>query len=300
MDDLIRILDSRGPLTGKELLKETGSDEFSLWAACSRSEAVITKIIGRRYLRLDQQVEEYARLSPSIMREFYSYTVVGTAQYEQEILQKAELLRQEIVETSKKKLHLAQKTIAGLVEAHRDCAIIKKCACFLIAGDVVYQMAHGEPRPETSTGEMVRGSDLDIIVVVEDLPEAVIGTLDAAIYDEKYRLLMSPAHREEIDYIVKDMARVREQLQFKDFKSMVAAKILDEAEYLYGSPDLFHRLKRMLQEQGIPGRLQALEQKAFLDRKNAEDYLLSKARDNLTEEESMKLFYTAEEKEEIF
>jgi hypothetical protein len=299
MKDIVEVLETRGPLTGKELLKEVGSDEFSLWAACSRPGPIITRIIGNRYLRLDIQVEEYARLSPSIMREFYGYTVIGTAKYAQQIEQKAAQLQKEIAAISKKKFALAQKTIANLVEAHAESEAIQRSACFMIAGDVVYGMAHAEPRPESSTGELVRGSDLDIIVVTENLPEPLIGSLDASIYQEKYRLLTNPAYQEEVDYIIKDTARVQEQLQFNDFKSMVAVKILYEAKFLYGSDELFKRIKRALADEGIPEKIRLLEQKARINRQNAQFYLLQ-ARETLSEEESMKLFYTAEEKEEIF
>ncbi|MDO9534827.1 MAG: hypothetical protein Q7J85_05730 [Bacillota bacterium] len=299
MNDIFEILEAHGPLTGKELLREARTDEFSLWAACNRSDKIMTRIIGKRYLRLDVIVEGYARLSPSIMREFYGYTVIGTTKYSQEILLKAELLQKEIAEISKKKFELAQKTIARLVDSHKEFEIIKKCACFMIAGDVVYGMAHAEPRPESSTGELVMGSDLDIIVVVENLPEKIVSSLDTAIHEEKYKLLMNPACREEIDYLVKDISKVQEQLQFNDFKSMVASKILDEAEFLYGSHDIFNKVKEMLLENGIPGIIVSLENKALINRENAESYLL-KAHDTLSEDEAMKLFYTAGEKEEIF
>ncbi len=300
MRDVIEILESCGPLTGKELLKKVDSDEFSLWAFCNQSDQIITGIIGKRYLRLDMHVEEYARLSPSILREFYGYTIIGTAKYTEEIAQKAALLEKEIAEISQKKFELAQNIIAALVDSHQESELIKNCACFIIAGDVVYGMSHAEPRPELSTGELVKGSDLDIIVVVEELPEAVIKSLDLAIYSEKYKLLMSPSGREEIDYIVKDISKVREQLKFKDFKSMVAAKILNEADFLYGSAALFNKVKQMLVEKGIPDRIDFLEKKAIVNRRDAEAYLLQKAKVSSLEEESMKLFHTAGEKEEIF
>lgn len=297
---LIKILDSCGPLTGKELLIKIGCDHFSLWAACNRCDQIITRIIGNRYLRLDKHVKEYARLSPSIMREFYGYTVVGTARYAQEIEKKAAALQQEITEISKRKLELAQTIITNLVETHPHSELIKKCACFMIAGDVVYKMAHAEPRPESSTGELVKGSDLDIIVIFKDLPEPLLSSLDAAIYTEKYKLLINPACREEIDYIIKDISTVQEQLKFKDFKSMVAAKILDEANFLFGSEELFNRVKNMLVEKGIPDKIDSFLKKALINREQAQSYLMLKANEETSEEEFMKLFYTAEEKEEIF
>ena len=299
MDKILEVLTKKGPLTGKELLRELPGDEFSLWVACRRSEDVVSRIVGRRYLRLDIQVEDYARLSPSIMREFFGYTLLGTRSQAGEMARRAEELREELARTSRKKFELARKVMGQLVEEHEEAERINHGAAFMIAGDVVYGMAHGEPRPESSTGELVKGSDLDIIVVTEGLPLEVTASLDAAIYREKHRLLMNPALREEIDSIVKDTGRVRKQLEFQDFKSMVASKILLEAEFLWGSRDLFDRVKEMLAQKGIPERIRALEEKAALDREAAEAYLL-KAPPDLPRDEAMKLFHTAEEKEEIF
>jgi hypothetical protein len=45
---------------------------------------------------------------------------------------------------------------------------------------------------------------------------------------------MAPHVREEIDYVVKDLDRVREQMRFDTFKRMVACKILQEGIFLYG------------------------------------------------------------------
>ncbi len=299
MKDILVALETCGPLTGKELLHEVGSDEFSLWVACNRSDKIVTSIIGERYLRLDIHVEEYARLSPSIMREFYGYTVIGTAEQAKEVKDKAALLQKRMAAISKKKFELAQKVITSLIDTHEDSALIKEQVCFMIAGDVVYGMSHAEPRPESSTGELVKGSDLDIIVVAVNLPEPIMESLDAAIHQEKYQLLKNPASREEIDYIVKDISRVREQMHFKDFKSMVASKILHEADFLCGSQEVFALIKNMLVENKIPAKLHDLEQKALDNREYAEAYLLQ-VQDSLSEEEYMKLFYTAEEKEEIF
>src|SRR5665811_1909286 len=97
-----------------------------------------------------------------------------------------------------------------------------------------YQMAHDVPRPERSTGKMVRGSDLDVVVIVDDrAPEVLVKALDDAIYQQKYRYLINPSVREEIDYIVKRLDRLREQAEFDTFKKMVACKILQEGVLLY-------------------------------------------------------------------
>ncbi len=299
MENILEILETKGPLTGKELLQETSLDSFALWVACNRIKEIFIETVGKRYLRLDRQIEGYARLSPSIMREFYGYTVIGSRNQSEAVRQKARALQNEIREISKKKFALAQKTISQLVETHEDVEIIKKNACFMLAGDVVYDMAHAEPRPETSTGELVKGSDLDIVVVLEGVSEKVQRRLEEAIYAQKYKLLVNPAIREEVDYIIKDLSRVREQLKFIDFKSMVAVKILNEAIFLYGSIELYNKIKIMLKQASIPKKIRSLEKEAQRNRQNAETYLL-KAQYPLSNEEAMKFFYTTEEKEEIF
>ncbi|MEG6522912.1 hypothetical protein [Desulfotomaculum sp. 1211_IL3151] len=299
MDNIIELLDNQGPLTGKQLLEKTKMDEFSAWKICNSSKRVVTKIIGTRYLRLDRQVEGYARLSPSIIREFHGYTVIGTEKNINETRIKAELLRQEIIEISKKKFELAQEVITKIVESQEASHSIKAGACFIIAGDVAYEMSHLEPRPEASTGELVKGSDLDIVVVSQGLPDSTIKALDQAIYIHKNFLLKNPSYNEEIDYIIKDISKVKDQLKFDSFEAMVASKILHEGKFLYGNFDIFKRVKEMLIEEGIPEKIKTLEEEAQMNRNNARTYLLA-YEGQLTDEENMKLFYTKEEKEEFF
>lgn len=299
MDKLIRFLESRGPLTGKDLVFGTGIDTFTAWKKCSSEKQIITRVIGKRYLRLDQKVDGYARLSPSIMREFLNYTIVGPDSRHNAISTMADQLEKTIAAISARKIGLARDTIGRLVKSHPDQAVIISNTCFIIAGDVVYGMAHEEPRPESSTGELVRGSDLDIITVTADLPDHLVQGLDAMIYKEKYSLLMNPALKEEIDYIIKGLATVEEQLQFVDFKAMVASKILDEGLFLFGSRDLFNQIRHMLIGHGIPEKIKALEKKARRKRIEAERILLA-AGHSASHDELMPLFYTTEEREEIF
>lgn len=159
--------------------------------------------------------------------------------------------------------------------------------------------AHLEPRPESSTGELVKGSDLDIVVVTRGLPNNTIKHLDLSIYKQKNFLLRNPSYNEEIEYIIKDISRVESQLEFDSFESMVAAKILYEGQYLYGNYTLFQKIKNMLVAKGIPKKIAALEEKAIINRNKARFSLLNNE-GSLLEEENMKLFYTREEKEEFF
>ncbi|MFC2158823.1 hypothetical protein ACFLT9_13400, partial [Acidobacteriota bacterium] len=61
----------------------------------------------------------------------------------------------------------------------------------------------------------------------------------------------------------------------------------------------FDRIKEMLGEFSIPERLGSLTEEAHKNRSQAEDFLLG-GTGSLSEEESLKLFYTRDEADEIF
>ncbi len=299
MEEILTLLERRGPLTGKELVKETGLDIFRAWKKCSASNYVINFPASKRYLRLDKKVDGYARLSPSIMREFLNYTVVGLKEQRPAVESMVQDLHQDIAAISTRKMNLARDTVLRIIKRFPDSKALTEQAVFIIAGDVVFNMSHSEPRPEFSTGELVRGSDLDLIVVTDNLAGKTLKEIDRIVYDEKYSLLINPASKEELDYIIKNIDTVVEQLRFDSFKNMVASKILHEGLYLGGSERLFNRIKEMLEDFGIGEKLEQMEKKAVQERAEAE-MILSSARDSEVTEELMSLFYTTEEKEEIF
>jgi DNA-binding Lrp family transcriptional regulator len=297
--EILAILERDGPQTGAELAERTRLEPLPLWRLCRRSEAIHLEIVGRRYLRLDRAVEGYARLSPSIRREFLTYTFVGPAADPEPTKQRAAALGEEIEGISRDKFGLARDTMEEIVSQLADGDAIRAKACVLIAGDVTYGMSHIVDRPETSTGKMVRGSDLDIVVIAtDDLPEAALKALDGAVYRRKSYLLFHPGYREEIDYVIKRMAKVREQLEFDSLKSMIACKIMWEGQYLCGSEDLFRSVKDLVEQHGIPARIAELEAQAIAAREQAEMALLEAAPGS-AEAEHRNLFYTAEESEEI-
>ncbi len=299
-EQFVKILEDRGPLTGAQLVDATGMEVFALWSACRRVPQIRFEIVGRRFLRLDRAVQGYARLSPSIRREFLTYTLLGLESQLPRLRTCSLELRSRIKEISSGKLELARESMASVVGSIEERRAILESTCFIIAGDVVYDMSHTVPRPEKSTGEMVRGSDLDIIAIVEDdLPENLFKALDRGIYRKKHFLLVHPNFREEIDYIIKTVARVREQLRFDTFESMVACKILREGTLLYGSASLFAKVKELLEEFGINQKLDEMEQHALLGREAAERHLLELPADSI-DSESVHLFYTREESEEIY
>jgi len=296
---IIDLIEERGPLTGSEILESTGGDGLLLWRTCRLSKTLNIRTVGMRYLRLDRRIEGFARLSPSILREFLTYSVIGRSRDDATLTQKAHEVASHIEAVSRAKSEVAYSLVSSLVGKLESEIPIYNQVCFIIAGDIVYNMAHDVPRPERSTGKLVKGSDMDLVVVVDDqFPKASMDRLDEAIYQEKYRLLITPHLREEIDYIVKDLGRVREQLRFDTFKHMVACKLLQEGTLLYGSEKVFHGLKSMLRDRGVIQKLKELEEKALVFRREAEDYLLMEDPQKIRED-SLNLFYPTEESEEF-
>jgi hypothetical protein len=297
-EQIISVIREAGPMTGAQLVERTCMDVFPLWQSCRKSPAIRLERAGRRFLRLDRNVQGYARLSPSIRREFLTYTFAGLETQEQTLLERADALNQETKRISQSKLEIARASVSSVISMLPAKEAILQKTCFLIAGDVVYDMSHTVPRPEKSTGEMVNGSDLDIVIVAEDdLDPGIVRSLDNAIHKRKHLLLVND--REEIDYLIKSIARVREQLRFDVFSSMVACKILDESRLLYGSSALYQTVKDLLVECGIPERLRKLEEQASLSRELAEAQLLEVSPDK-SQSEYYNLFYTHAEEDEIY
>ena len=297
--EIIRLVQEEGPLTGAEISKAMDNDLLLLWRCCKLSKNLAIRTIGRRYLRLDRRIEGFARLSPSILREFLTYSVIGLAGNQDALIQRANEINSHIEQITRAKSGLAYTILSAVVGRFENSDLISRQACVIIAGDIVYNMAHDVPRPERSTGKLVKGSDMDIVVVVDDLfPERLTERLDEIIYQEKQNILITPHLREEIDYIVKDMNRVREQMKFDTFRHMVACKILQEGTLLYGSEDLFSDIKEMLRKQGVTEKLNDLENRARIFRRNAERDLLNKDPEKIRAE-FHDLFYPTEESEEF-
>jgi hypothetical protein len=298
--DIVTALKEAGPQIGYQLIERTRMEALPLWQICRQSPEIRMVCVGKRYVRLDKAVEGYARLSPSIRREFLTYTILGLESQMPGIETKARCLRQEIHQISQAKRDLAKEAMVDTVQSLPEWESMRDSVCFIIAGDITYDMAHAVPRPEFSTGKMVRGSDLDIIVLAEDsVPKKDLKVLDNAILKKKHYLLVHPNYQEEIDYLVKDIAKTRQQLAFDTFQHMIAGKIIHEGELLYGSDEVFQKIKAMVKEFGVPEKLDALEKHATEERNRAEIGLLQ-ADPTQADAAFLNLFYTHEEGDEIY
>ncbi len=297
--EIIKLVEEMGPLTGSEILNYTDHDELLLWRTCKLSKKLAIQTVGTRYLRLDSRINGYARQSPSILREFLTYSVVGHDRDQSSLIKKAHRIASHIEDVSRAKSELAYRIVSGLMSRFENEPAINERVCFIIAGDIVHNMAHDVPRPERSTGRLVNGSDMDLVVIVNNqFPKKLTERLDEAIYDEKYKLLITPHLREEIDYVVKNLDRVMEQVRFDTFKHIVACKILQEGTLLSGSEEIFHSVKTLLKEHGIIQKLDDMEKRAKVFRKEAEEFLLLENPEKIREE-SLYLFYPSEELEEF-
>lgn len=298
-DIIVDLIKTKGPCTGLEIKKEIDLDSLLIWKACKTAQRLQVRALGQRYLRLDRHVDGFARLSPSILREFFTYSVVGLT-IDQDLLEKrcAEVTER-IYEISRFKFELARQMVSEIMAEFEDETSRNHEICFIIAGDIVYNMAHDVPRPERSTGRLVKGSDIDLVAVVDDnVPDTSIKRLDEIIYQKKYRMLINPTLNEEVDYKIKKLGLIRDQARFDEFKHMVAMKILQEGLLVYGSEDIYRSVKTIIQEKGLPEKLDELEKLAKIFRHKAEKSILD---DSLDKEKikEMYLFYSAEEFEEF-
>ena len=139
-------------MTGAEILEATGHDLLLLWRCCKLSKHLAIRTIGRRYLRLDRRIEGFARLSPSILREFLTYSVIGVAGNRIALIQRSDEINTHIEQITRSKSEFSYTILSAVVDRFGNRDLIKRQACIIIGGDIVYNMAHDVPRPERSTG----------------------------------------------------------------------------------------------------------------------------------------------------
>ena len=89
---IVDIIKRNGPLAGAELTPHFEIDPLLLLRECRLSKALTVQTIGTRYLRLDRRIDGFARLSPSILREFLTYSVVGLSDDPEPLMEKADEL----------------------------------------------------------------------------------------------------------------------------------------------------------------------------------------------------------------
>lgn len=294
---VIETIRTKGPRIGKELAMDLPDvPSLALWQACYKSRELHISHFASYYLRFDITRGDQVRLSPSILRDFLSFTLFGLPGQRDRMIERQGTLSNYHREVSKQKIDVAQDVMSSLlVKMPRD---IRANICAFIAGDLAYFLAHNEPREHAGLGEMVRGSDIDIIVIYQDLSDEVVRGIEEDITELKNYYLRHPDYRHEIDFIVKSRAKMERQFGYTDIHDKIASKIAYESMFLGGSLPLYMAVREAMKRTGVDELIEADFEHALHDRKNAMRTLLEWTSGEL-DEETRSLFYFSQERVEF-
>jgi len=249
------------------------------------------------FRQLLPSLRHHARLSPSILRDFLSFTLFGLPGQREQMIERQGLLSNTHREVSREKLAVAQAALRSLfLKPPRE---LRSQVCAFIAGDLAYYLAHNEPCEHAATGEMLKGSDIDIVIFLQDsVPEEVKSQIDAEMTSLKFYYMRHPDHRHEIDFICKRQSVMQRQFGYADIHDKIASKIAWESMFLAGSLTLYMDIREAMTRTGVDKLIEEDFDHALRDRKNAMRTLLSFEGDIL-DGETRSLFYFSQERVEF-
>ena len=176
---------------------------------------------------------------------------------------------------------------------------VRSQLCAFIAGDLAYFLAHNEPREHAASGEMVKGSDIDIVIILsESLPDEIKTRIDAEMTALKSLYLRHPQYRHEIDFICKRKSVMERQFQYTDIHDKIASKIAYESMFLGGSLTLYMEVRDAMSRTGVDRLIEQDFEHALKDRKHAMRTLLNVPGDTI-DDETRSLFYFSQERVEF-
>jgi hypothetical protein len=293
-----QILDAEGPKIGKELAWALADiPVLRLWQACFRSQSFLISHFASYYLRFDITRDDQVRLSPSILRDFLSFTLFGLPGQREQMIERQGQLSNMHREVSREKIAIAQAAMRSVfLKQTRE---VRSQVCAFIAGDLAYFLAHNEPREHPASGEMVKGSDIDIVVIMQDgLPEEIKEQFEAELKTLKSFYLRHPDYRHELDFICKRQSVMERQFGYIDIHDKIASKIAWESMFLAGSLTLYMEIREAMSRTGVDKLIEADFDHALRDRKNAMRKLLNVQSDTL-DDETRSLFYFSQERVEF-
>lgn len=295
---IINILNSEGPLLGKEIMEHFERRDYTnVWKTCFQCSIFHVSHFARYYLRYDIAREDHIRLSPSILRDFLSFTIISLPHQRSQVIDRQIILSNKHREISMRKLKIARDALLDIDLDLREALDRKSCS--FISGDISYFLAHDEPREAHGTGELVRGSDIDIITVYEDDTDPdLIKRADEAMLQKKHILLKQPSVREEIDFIYKPYQKIREQFSYDDIKQKIACKILYESLFIAGSLQLYAKLQQDMEDAGVTKKIEADFLTALEERNTAIKTIMSSQHD-LNDSNLQSLFFFSQERLEF-
>ncbi len=290
-------LKEMGPLLGKEIaLAVRGHPYLALWQACFSDPQFQLSFFSRYYLRYDITREDQVRLSPSILRDFLSFTLVSLAGQRDQVIERQAVLSNAHREISMWKIGIASeilKSVLATVPRDRHDRL-----CAFVAGDLTYFLGHNEPREVASVGEMVSGSDIDIVIVHDGLEDEHAAAIDAGVARHKSYYLRHPDYRQEVDYVVKSRATMFEQLHYSDIHEKIASKIAYESLFIAGSVELYGSIKDRMASSGVNRLIELDFEHGLEDRKRAMRTLLLADTASI-DRETESLFFFSQERVEF-
>ncbi|MEL6257823.1 MAG: hypothetical protein AAFQ67_02045 [Pseudomonadota bacterium] len=292
-----RLIADRGALLGKELVDALPQAGFlDLWQACFSDLEIHISHFARYYLRYDKGRDDLVRLSPSILRDFLSFTLFSLAGQREGVIERQVELSNLHREISLYKMRIASTVVSQafkLLTAEQ-----REQACAFIAGDLTYFLGHSEPREVAAIGELVRGSDIDIVIVHNGLGDDTVAMLDQHMLGAKSYYLNHPDHRQELDFVCKPLERMFAQFGYSDIHEKIASKIFYESLFLGGSLELYEQIKQELERSGAHAAIEADFEYAIAERKRAMRTLLKTDPAQL-DKTTETLFYFSQERVEF-
>ena len=300
-DKITKILEANGPMTGGSIVAELGDvRSIRIWKTCMNGELFQTFNCARYYLRYDITREDQIRLSPSVLRDFLSFTLVYLPGQRALAVEQAAKLANKHRLISLRKLKFARNTLLALSPDIQKA--LSNHACCFIAGDISYFLAHEEPRVNQQLGVTIKGSDIDIIIVhVNDLTPDIVEEAERQLLAYKFRAMKDPALAQEIDFLFKPVKTMFSQFGYRDIHQKIACKILYESFFLYGRLDLYENLLTELEFSGTIKRIEDDFDKALTGRQKTIANIL--AIENLDPDDMdpdvQSLFYFSQERLEF-
>ena len=303
MDVEIKIeatLKANGPVTGAQLSEKLPEfSDIAIWRACYGSSVFRVSNCARYYLRYDVTRGNQLRLSPSILRDFLTFSLIFLSEQVVDIVEAGTMLANKFRTVSLEKLSWAREALLQLDDDLQD-VLNQHCVVFL-SGDIAYYLAHQTKRKHSQLGVEINGSDIDIVIVTNrGAPADKIARIESQLLTIKKIYLSTPHIGEELDFIVKPIDTMLGQLAYRDIHQKIASKILYESYFLMGRVDIYQTLMRHLKLSGTWERIEQDFVVALGQRKDTVAKILALEPDASTEDEEVaSLFFASKERLEF-
>lgn len=300
VDRIVTLIRDKGPSSGL-VLSELLSDisPINLWRSCYSSRRLRVRNCARYYLRYDITRDNALRLSPSILRDFLTFSLIYLPEQSVSAVEGGTLLANKFRSISLRKLSRARQALLALPD-DLQAQLNANCVVFL-SGDIAYFLAHDTPRRHSTLDVPIKGSDIDIVIVTnrEADPEK-IALIESELLKVKRLFLLNPAIGEELDYIVKPLETMLGQLDYRDIHEKIASKILYESYFLMGRVDIYESLMQHLNLRGTRDKIEADFETALMERKSTIATILSLPPvDSAKDSEVASLFFASQERLEF-